>query len=403
MASGMRIFSEAELRSFLDVRKSKLHEEVESEGKNQLLNYNEVEYTDYLISKYSLDLLVFHWDSVAVTDREDEVPVRTPRGYSHRKQQIITYHIPFSGAPELLQFRPSRYISWSTDVDVRGSTVCFDVVNWRDNPSEVKSDADYILSTIKEQAGNVNEQVQAYNTYLQTLASQVVKNRKAKLLKQSDLLASLGVPIKKAGHVPATFAVPVPKKRVVFSKPETSTAPYTPEPALDSSTYEHILRICRDTGIEIERHPNLYINKNEESLRDYFLMVLSPHFESVTGETFNRMGKTDILIRHEHSNVFVAECKFWRGSKHFYKTVDQTLSYLTWRDSKAAILCFVRNKELGPVLEQIETKTERHPCFVKATGKIEDGWFRFAFHLPEDATRGVDLNVLCFHFPQGDA
>jgi hypothetical protein len=39
-----------------------------------------------------------------------------------------------------------------------------------------------------------------------------------------------------------------------------------------------------------------------------------------TGETFNHVGKTDILIRHENKNVFVAECKFWGGYEGLKKT-----------------------------------------------------------------------------------
>ena len=45
------------------------------------------------------------------------------------------------------------------------------------------------------------------------------------------------------------------------------------------------------------------------------LMILSTHFGRATGEIFNLKGKTGILIRHEKSNVFVEECKFWRGEK----------------------------------------------------------------------------------------
>jgi hypothetical protein len=128
-------------------------------------------------------------------------------------------------------------------------------------------------------------------------------------------------------------------------------------------------------------------------------MVLSPHFQSTTGETFNKKGKTDILIRHEKENVFVAECKFWSGMKTFHKTIDQLLGYLTWRDSKAAVISFVRNKELTPVLEAIEKETPSHGCFVKYQGKKKDGWFMFEFHLPGDPGRSVQLAVMVFHFP----
>src|SRR5262249_36877508 len=96
-----------------------------------------------------------------------------------------------------------------------------------------------------------------------------------------------------------TFIIPVQKKRAIIQKPSAPNIPYSPEPALSPDVYRNILTICRDTGIEIERHPGIYQGKDEETLRDHFLMVLAPHFESVTGETFNKQGKTDILVRHE--------------------------------------------------------------------------------------------------------
>ena len=129
-------------------------------------------------------------------------------------------------------------------------------------------------------------------------------------------------------------------------------------------------------------------------------MVLSPHFESTTGETFNNAGKTDILIRHEGTNVFVAECKFWKGKKAHFQTIDQLLNYLTWRDSKSAILYFIQNQQLGPVLEEIEKSSAEHPCFVKDKGKQAQGWFNYRFHLSKDDTRVVELAIICFHYPK---
>jgi hypothetical protein len=98
--------------------------------------------------------------------------------------------------------------------------------------------------------------------------------------------------------------------------------------------------------------------------------------------------------------VFVAECKFWSGTKAFQKTIDQVLGYLTWRDSKAAIILFVRNKEFGSVLNQIGPSAEAHSCYVSASARDGESWFNFSFHLLEDSTRGVSLAVLCFHLPQ---
>jgi len=66
-----------------------------------------------------------------------------------------------------------------------------------------------------------------------------------------------------------------------------------------------------------------------------------------TGATFNFEGKTDILLRVDGKNAFIAECKFWTGEKQFLETIDQLLGYLSWRDTKAAILLFNRNQNFS--------------------------------------------------------
>ncbi len=401
----MRIFAEPELRYVLEGQLQELRKEVYAEDKNRLLNMNETEYIEYLASKYWVDPLVLHFDQGSVSNQEIMIPAdRFPRefydvddGKSYRKQ-VITYHIPFSGEADLLRYMPSSLILWTIDVDVGVNSISFDVINWSDNPEQIKREAESNISHIRQQAERVAKQVQSFNDALEKAIREIVQARKAEHLKQSNLLAQLGVPIKRAENVPATFAVPTVKKKVIV-KPSAPNSAYTPELTLDETLYHEILRICHETGVEMERHPNIYQGKDEETLRDHFIMVLSPHFQSVTGETFNRSGKTDILIRHEKSNVFVAECKFWSGLKAFLQALDQALGYLTWRDSKAALLCFIRNKELAPVLSQIESGTQQHSCFIKHHGKRGEGWFDFEFHLIGDNSRSVRLAILCFHFP----
>ncbi len=188
-----------------------------------------------------------------------------------------------------------------------------------------------------------------------------------------NVAEALGIPLRRTANAPQTFAVPViPKKLVV--KPPSSEAVHKTDPTLDDQTYQHILSIIHDAGVGMERLPSTYANKQEEDLRDYLLIPLCTHYQYSTGETFNKKGKTDILIRHEGANVFFGECKFWKGIKAFHETIDQILGCLTWRDSKAAIVCFINNKELNPVLKQIATGAPQHLCFVpvgiKEGGKL---------------------------------
>jgi hypothetical protein len=360
---------------------------------------------EYLVNKYQIEPLLFFWEEKYVTEYQKMIPAEShpPANFFIEKgesylRQIITYHIPYSGNRNLLHCGRSMLGGRRIETEIHENEISFDIINWRNDSEEIKREVEEIFSYLKKQENYIKNEVQGHNSNLENKARQIFQDRKAVILKQYNFAESLGVPFKKAEKVPSSFIVPIVKKEPII-KPSSSSEKFTPEFSLDVSIYNDILRICHETGIEMERHPSIYTGKDEDTLRDFFIMFLSPHFSSVTGETFNKIGKTDILIRYENSNIFVAECKFWSGIKGFYATIDQILSYLTWRDSKTAILCFVKTKELNPVLKQIESETSKHSCYVKYNGKKSDSWFDFEFHLKDDPSRGIKLAVLCFHFP----
>ena len=99
--------------------------------------------------------------------------------------------------------------------------------------------------------------------------------------------------------------------------------------------YEQALKIIQDMALVMERSPEAFKSMGEEALRQHFLVQLNGQFEGkATAETFNMEGKTDILLREGDRNVFIAECKFWKGPKAFGEAIDQLLGYATWRDGK---------------------------------------------------------------------
>jgi hypothetical protein len=279
--------------------------------------------------------------------------------------------------------------------------VCLEFIDFYGDPQRIKGHAESALALIRQQAGNLERNIAEYNQQLRPLAEAAFDARKAEILKQEQVLAALGVPLKRSDNVPTTFAVPAAIRKQIVPKPGASTGKYAPEPTLDQAIYEEILQTIFDTGRVFERLPSTYADKDEETLRDHLILNLEPRFQiSTTGETFNKLGKTDILMRYQGKNVFVAECKFWRGQKQHHETIDQLLSYLTWRDSKTAVVYFVDTREMIAPLKAIEESTAKHPCYVANKGKREESWFKYEFHLPGDSSRPVHVSILCFHLPK---
>jgi hypothetical protein len=72
---------------------------------------------------------------------------------------------------------------------------------------------------------------------------------------------------------------------------------------------------------------------------------------------------------------------------------------LSWRDTKAAVVIFSRNKDFSSVLKNIRETTDAHPH--KKRGPTENGdiRLRYIFGNPADHNREVFLTILAFNVP----
>ena len=157
--------------------------------------------------------------------------------------------------------------------------------------------------------------------------------------------------------------------------------------------------MLRNARNALERTPSMTANLDEEKIRDLLLVILNAQFEgAAAGEVFNAAGKTDILIRAGDRNVFIAECKIWRGPKTIREALDQLLSYLTWRDTKAALLVFIRHGEPPTeVINKAIKEIEGHPNYKRTFRTVEDGErYNFIVHAAGDPDREIRLAFLPF-------
>jgi hypothetical protein len=152
----------------------------------------------------------------------------------------------------------------------------------------------------------------------------------------------------------------------------------------------------------MERSPKTYAGMNEEARRDVILTSLNTHYVGQgVAEAFNVGGKTDLLVRVDNRNVFIGECKFWAGAKAFARAVDQLFSYTAWRDTKLALVVFVREKNLTDVVATAASALESHPNFVEAKRPASETELRATMRWPGDEERVADLNIFLVHTPEG--
>lgn len=180
----------------------------------------------------------------------------------------------------------------------------------------------------------------------------------------------------------------------IFDKEKFST--------ISHQAYEQILKEIQIFGKNLEKLKALHSKFDEEGFRDFFI----PHLNSITfnhsatGETFNKIGRSDILIQDgEGTNVFIAECKIWHGEKELQKAIDQLIErYVSWRDEHTALIIF--NKDVDRFTQLVETAkhaVESHKQCIKKIRDTSVTSARYNFHNAEDPDKTIQIELIIFN------
>ena len=311
--------------------------------------------------------------------------------------------VPFSGESEAFRIRPTTYTMTPLRCEIRDRALVIKVQGADLEPQQVRAEIDRTIGAIKQHLDCLRDNARGLNEQIRRLADERINWRRQKLLADQNLVASLGFPLKERADAPRTFSAPNVRRRIAPTMPRASAAPYRPEPVLSADDYEHILSVMTNMALVMERSPSAFAAMDEEALRSHFLVQLNGHYEGqASGETFNYEGKTDILIRAEGKNIFIAECKYWRGAKAFREAVDQLLRYVCWRDTKTMIVIFNQNKDFSQVIETIPGAVKAHPNFKRAVDDNREGRSRYVLVHRDDRNREMILTVLAFDVPRGN-
>lgn len=408
MTNSQRLFNSGDLRNYLSRRAQSMADEIERYERNRFLNTPVEALVEYFVTMYQCDVPHIHEDGLRVDEAETKVDVSQYRDRSIRDRSRpfwrpgtrISLLLPFDGEADLLNYTPStRFMDGGVSAHISDGHIVMNYVTDMPDEQALKRWKEEVLSTLRQYVAWGAADVENWNHALPREARQAIDARRDRLLRSQGLAASLGLPLATRSDAPRTYAVSRIVKRPMTPPPSSST-PYRPEPALAEEQFTQILSLLRPVGATIERDPGAFSTLNEESLRSLFLATLNSHFRGqATGETFNAQGKTDILIREGDRNIFIAECKIWRGPKSFADALDQLLSYATWRDAKLALLIFVRQKGFTEVVAQIPGLLQQHVAYRRALKEHPDAEWECTVSSQADPSRERRLAVLAFHCP----
>jgi hypothetical protein len=162
--------------------------------------------------------------------------------------------------------------------------------------------------------------------------------------------------------------------------------------------YFSILDSIAGIGRHIERSPDPFKNMKEEDLRHFILASLNANYKGkATGETFNKSGKTDILVRVNDENIFIGECKFWWGQKSFLNAIDQLFGYTTSKDTRLALIIFNKKKNIKKILQKIDQIIEKQKNFKRKIEESTKSKLLYVFEHPIYNEIDIILGVLLFN------
>jgi hypothetical protein len=381
--------------------------EIETVEADRLLNTSVDDLAAYFAERFTINVPLLDVENTVVDQHEKQLDVSRDQMrmiFDRSRPFMVTgteieVEVPFTGEGEAFKIQPNPYSSNLPRASVRGSKVKFSIVGTNLQLESVRQQIEQLTAHVQSYLGTLRSNAEGLNGQLLALARAAIEARRNKLLANRSMVAALGFKMKVRADAPRTFVAPEVRRRIA-PMPAASGAPFKPEPALAPADYDHILGVVQDMARVMELSPSTFHSLDEEALRTHFLVPLNGHYQGqATGETFNYEGKTDILVRSEGKNIFIAECKFWSGPKMLTATIDQLLGYSSWRDTKTAIIIFNRNRDFSKVLAAIPEAVRAHPQYKRDLPGSTETTFKYQFANRDDKNRELFLTVLAFDVP----
>jgi hypothetical protein len=406
-------FSEGSLSDVLRARLEEVLDEIKGLDTNYVLNASPTEVEQHFVEAAGVSPLVLHVDQRTIGERSGvkvDVSHDFDRGFMpgdnpYVRGTRLRFDIPYDGDRDLWRWRPSTFAYPLPEIEIADDYISFYTTFPDDSPKSdaLKSQIESDTSALRQTVDRVTAEVSAFNAAVPAKIRAAIEERLRRARTTSSVVEGLGIPLKRTATPPA-YAIPLSRRPSPRVLPRVETQAYQSEPFLRPEEYEYILGVLKSMGLVMERAPKAFATVDEETIRTVFLLHLNGHYEGgASGETFNAQGKTDILIREKDRNVFIAECKFWRGEKTFQDAIDQLLGYLSWRDSKCALLIFNKTKNSTAVAEKMHEVMQTRPECKKYVGPDARGDHRYIFVKPSDPGREITITTQLFDVPRAAA
>ena len=407
-------FNGLDARNYFATFYSKMKSEVDQMSDEEITSCDFDEWADYFTDKYYIAPISIFESNVERTLSETKIKRANPfrvypfeRDYYEIDGVLVTFKILFDGDPNLFDIRPCRRILYSfatqSFIAPKGEECGSFTLDFEYTKQELQDKGEVMAEYVQKQFDNefrsyktmigyVNAEVTAFNNGLAGSAMRLLEERKKKADSFSAISNALQIPLTTSKNAPNTK--PIQLKRIVRQPSVKPTIkPAAPEPYVSDSDYENINNIISMCGTTMEKTARTYFANTEEELRDHLLAALNTHYETATGETFRKIGKTDIHIEFENKAAFIGECKIWHGECLFQGAIQQVINYSTWRDLKVSVIIFNKGNQSFPaILSKIKSWADSNTT---AYTQPQANIWKCKYHR-QDMNVDIQLTILVF-------
>ena len=373
----MNLFSETKSKDYFDNLLKIVKNEIEKLSDEEIINCDIEEWKEYYLDKYIKDIIEIQQavDIIAVNNekikKSNYSTSSTPNlsEYYWTDGYIITIKINFTGERQLLKLIPSTRIVRKFMVE----DIKYNLENeiWElyfkllykkeelDNKSDLK---EFVLNDFTNNFKDyismieyLNKDILDYNNSLEYKIIDLLEVRKNKAINFQNIKKKLEIPLELKENIPNLNPIQLQKRKKI-KKPNSKDQSSKLEYYISNNDYTNIMNIIHLTCSSMETTAKTFAKNSEEELRDFIIATLDTHYtQQVSGETFRKIGKTDIQVIFENKAAFIAECKIWHGIKQFEAAINQVLGYSTWKDNKISIILFnKKNKDFKGILKSVE-------------------------------------------------
>lgn len=332
-------------------------------------------WVDYFCSECEIDPVVMYPDLKEIDIEEKVVQEyntwfqisRDESKFFDRPGFRASCRVPFSGDSGLFKLRPNPYTVAPFEVDrivkpgkdgIGYLVMSYELLQKDATAESIEAHFSSEIGAIHAEVEKVNAEARCFNETIRGVVEKAVDERICQLDKFAEIRQGLNIPLNRVEGAPMARPVPLPKRKLTFSRPAPNKKGEESR-SIPDTDYETINTVIFDCGTLMEQAPSSFASLDEEQLRDYLRGMLGTHYDNVTGETFRNKGKTDIHIPFGDHVAYIAECKIWHGSKAFLKAINQLFSYTTWRDTKVSVIVFNKeNKSFENVLRAIQSSLD---------------------------------------------